>query len=177
MLKTLFLDRDGVINDVIMRDGVVSSPRALAEFSIKDEFIDFYNRLTSLSLQTFVVSNQPDVARRLLDRDELRLMTEELKRRFAFTEVIYCMHDNNDGCECRKPKPGMILQTLKQHDLKADESIIIGDSYKDILAGKAAGIRTIYYCQGYNSTVPCEPDYRVSKLIEALSLLPFTNLS
>lgn len=177
MLKNLFLDRDGVINEIVTRDGKPSSPRSLAEFIIRPEFNDFYKQLAKMPLKVFVVSNQPDVSRGLLEEETVKQIERELHNQFAFTEVLHCMHDDTDNCQCRKPKPGMISGTLKKYQLNPDEAIIIGDSYKDILAGKSAGIRAIYLQQSYNATVSCEPDYVVSSLMDVFSLDVFQNLS
>jgi len=148
MLKTLFLDRDGIINEIVMRHGVISSPRNTAEFVIRADFIEFYKRLESTSLNVFVVSNQPDVKRGGIAEADLGEIVDVMKQRFKFTEIVHCIHDDSDDCKCRKPKPGMITGFLEKYDLCADEAIIIGDSYKDILAGKAAGIGTVYLQQG-----------------------------
>lgn len=177
MLKTIFLDRDGIINEIIMREGTVSSPRTFGEFVFRQDFIDFYERLRMHDISFFVVSNQPDVRRGLILHSELDQMVSEMKSRFKFTEILHCTHDDSDGCVCRKPKPGMISGVLGRYELRPDEAIIIGDSYKDILAGKAAGIETVYLQQGYNATVKCEPDYRVNTLTEVFSLPPFSHLS
>jgi D-glycero-D-manno-heptose 1,7-bisphosphate phosphatase len=177
MLKTLFLDRDGIINEIVMREGVVSSPRLVAEFVIRPDFIEFYKRVERTSLNVFVVSNQPDVSRGAIARSDLDEIVNVMKARFKFTEICHCFHDDRDDCKCRKPKPGMISGFLEQYDLRSDEAIIIGDSYKDILAGKAAGVGTVYLQQDYNAQGACEPDYVVSKLTEVFSLPPFLNLS
>jgi D-glycero-D-manno-heptose 1,7-bisphosphate phosphatase len=174
-LKTVFLDRDGIINDVVMRESGMSSPRALSEFRITEDFPQLYERICKLNL--FVVSNQPDVSRKLLDEEVLNKINESLNGQFAFREIIYCKHDDSFNCECRKPKPGMILQTMNKYSLKAHEAAIIGDSYKDILAGQAAGIRTFYCRRSYNSTISCKPDVIVDGLRELLELPCFSMLS
>ncbi|MFN8551889.1 MAG: HAD-IIIA family hydrolase [Candidatus Obscuribacterales bacterium] len=177
MLKTLFLDRDGIINEIVMRADVVSSPRTLSEFVIRPDFIEFYNRLDTSSLTVFVVSNQPDVRRGTIAAADLEQIITEMRGRFKFTEILHCVHDDRDQCHCRKPKPGMISGLLQKYDRRADEAIIIGDSYKDILAGKAAGIGTVYLQQGYNALGACVPDYVVTQLTEVFDLPPFLNLS
>ncbi|HEY9731610.1 MAG TPA: HAD-IIIA family hydrolase [Drouetiella sp.] len=177
MLKTVFLDRDGIINEIVMREGIVSSPRTVEEFTIRPDFIEFYNRLNSSSLRLFVVSNQPDVSRGAIDKTELAKIVDVMNARFKFTEILHCIHDDSDQCNCRKPKPGMISGFLQNYGLSADEAIIIGDSYKDILAGKAAGIQTVYLQQAYNALGACEPDYVVTRLTEIFSLPPFLELS
>lgn len=167
-LKTIFLDRDGIINEPIQRGSIVSSPRALAEFRLTPDFPALYKQMNALTM--FVVSNQPDVRRGLLDPAVLAEIDAWLSRRFHFTEIIYCTHDDSCLCACRKPKPGMIVETLRKYRLEPDEALIIGDSYKDILAGQAAGIRTIYCRRSYNSTISCKPDYIVNGLDEIRSL-------
>ncbi|CAN5171372.1 HAD family hydrolase [soil metagenome] len=177
MIKTIFLDRDGIINEIVMRDGTVSSPRTVAEFVVRPDFLAFYRRLESTSLSLFVVSNQPDVSRGSIAKVDLEQIEHAMKARFKFTEILHCVHDDRDRCKCRKPKPGMISGVLERYDLCVDEAIIIGDSYKDILAGKAAGIGTVYLQQGHNAVGTCEPDYVVNTLTEVFSLPPFMYLS
>ena len=169
-IKTVFLDRDGIINQVVMRGTIVSSPRSVAEFQLSEDFPTLYEHIHGLRM--FVVSNQPDVQRGLLSVTALDEFGEILAKQFNFAEIIYCTHDDSARCDCRKPKPGMILSRLHSHGLDADEAVIIGDSYKDILAGQAAGIRTIFCRRSYNSTISCKPDYVVNGLRE-IPTLPF----
>jgi D-glycero-D-manno-heptose 1,7-bisphosphate phosphatase len=170
MLNTIFLDRDGVINEVVLREGVVSSPRSLDEFAIRPEFIEFHEQLEPDRFNLFVISNQPDVARELLDPLELAAMTAGLER-FNFREIVYCLHDDRQQCQCLKPKPGMITSLLDKHGLDKSQSILIGDSKKDILAGQAAGIRTVYLKQAYNQQPGCQPEYIVDSLREILGII------
>jgi D-glycero-D-manno-heptose 1,7-bisphosphate phosphatase len=174
-IKTVFLDRDGIINQVVMRGSIVSSPRTVAEFQVTQDFPVLYESIRDLRL--FVVSNQPDVERGLLDVTALHEFAAILKNQFDFEEIIYCTHDDSAKCACRKPQPGMILATLKKHGLEPDEAVIIGDSYKDILAGQAAGIRTIYCLRSYNSSISCEPDFVVKGLQEIYALPLFAPLN
>lgn len=170
MIKTIFFDRDGIINEVVIRGGLTSSPRCLAEFELLPEFEELHRELVPLKLNMFVVSNQPDVSRELLRQEELDDMAALLKARFRFGEILHCVHDDYHLCSCRKPKPGMILSLLEKHALPAGECVMIGDSCKDILAGQAAGVTTIYVRRSYNSDARCKPDYSVSRLLDILSL-------
>ncbi len=167
-IKTVFLDRDGIINEPVHRGSIVSSPRALTEFKLTSDFEELYERISGLTL--FVVSNQPDITRGLLEPQVLEEIGQFLKSRFHFTEIIYCTHDDSCACLCRKPKPGMILETLSRYGLDSHEAVIIGDSYKDILAGQNAGITTIYCRRSYNSGISCKPDYIVDGLNEIAHL-------
>jgi len=169
-IRNLILDRDGVINEIVMRDGVVSSPRDMLEFRLLDEFVRFHVEAAKQRLKMFVVSNQPDVSRRLLPDEVLQAMTDQLKT-FSFGEIVYCRHDDQHQCLCRKPKPGMILDILQKHALNADETVMVGDSRKDVLAGQAAGIRTIYVRRAYNGTLNCAPDFIVDSLDEILGII------
>jgi D-glycero-D-manno-heptose 1,7-bisphosphate phosphatase len=167
-VKNLFLDRDGIINEIILRGETISSPRSFYEFTIRKEFISFYESIKDLNL--FVVSNQPDVTRRLMDYSVLEKINEKLFSLFNFREISYCIHDNTDQCKCRKPKPGMILTLLEKYELKKEKSLLIGDSYKDILAGNTAGVKTVLLKTNYNSKQECKPDYKVEHLEEVTSL-------
>lgn len=170
-MNTIFFDRDGVINDVVMRDGLVSSPRTLSEFCLRSDFMATYEKIRAFDLNLFVVSNQPDVSRSLLSEEILAEMTKLLDERFRFTEVVYCLHDNEEQCLCRKPKPGMLNYLVEKYNIDRCKAIFIGDSKKDVLAGTGAGIRTVYLRQPYNQELGCEPDFIVDRLVEILPIL------
>jgi D-glycero-D-manno-heptose 1,7-bisphosphate phosphatase len=78
LIKTIFLDRDGIINDVVLRDSKVESPRTVSEFKIRPEFINFYKEIDTGGFNLFVISNQPDIARNKMDIKELEIMTEQI---------------------------------------------------------------------------------------------------
>ena len=166
MIKNLFLDRDGIINEIVLRGPTVGSPRSLSEFRIRDEFLAFYRRLKKLEVNLFVISNQPDVARALMSRHELDEMTILLRDSFEFKEILYCMHDEHANCFCRKPKPGLITTLLEKYELKKDESLLIGDGFKDIMAGRNAGIRTVFVARDYNRENNCYPTHKITNLEE-----------
>ena len=150
--KNLFFDRDGVINEVIMRGSLVSSPRNINEFHIKEDFINFKKRIND-SIKCFVVTNQPDIARELLTADELSLMHQKLNNLFNFLEIKYCPHDDSHECRCRKPKPGMINSIIKKYNLRKSESLMIGDSLKDVTAAKRSNIDCVYLKTNYNKKI------------------------
>ena len=148
--KNLFLDRDGIINKVIMRGNTVSSPRCLDEFKLRKDFIEFYNRLEN-SLNLFVITNQPDIKRGLLKENDLEEMHKLIKKKFFIKEIVYCPHDDEDKCICRKPKPGMIKKITNKFNLNLDQCLMIGDSNKDILTAQASNIDSIFLKTKYNS--------------------------
>lgn len=164
--KNIFLDRDGVINEVIIRDSIVSSPRSMSEFIIRDDFHQFISNLETERHKFFVVTNQPDISRNLLDIDDLNKMHEMIYTLFPIVEIVFCGHDDINNCSCRKPKPGMINRIISDHSLKREECIMIGDSSKDIIAAERAGIDKIFLKTTYNqihNTVD-----KVSKLVSLL---------
>ncbi|MBP9089471.1 HAD-IIIA family hydrolase [bacterium] len=170
-MDTVFFDRDGVINEVILRAGLVSSPRTLDEFRLRPDFVSAFQKISNLDISFFVVSNQPDVSRGLLSQATLAEMTESLQARFKFKEVVYCLHDNDQQCLCRKPKPGMLNYLVEKYAIERAKAIFIGDSAKDVLAGSAAGIRTIFLRQNYNQPSGCQPDFIVDSLAEILPII------
>ena len=161
--KNLFLDRDGIINKVIMRGNTVSSPRCLDEFKLRKDFIEFYNRLED-SLNLFVITNQPDIKRGLLKENDLEEMHKLIKKKFFIKEIVYCPHDDEDKCICRKPKPGMIKKITNKFNLNLDQCLMIGDSNKDILTAQASNIDSIFLKTKYNS-LPSN-GFIVSSLLE-----------
>lgn len=175
-IKTIFFDRDGVINEVVMRGTVVASPRSVAELKLRKDFLEFYSKIAAAQLNLFVVSNQPDVARNLMTADDLGAITNNITEQAQFKEVRYCTHDNAEECHCRKPKPGMIVDLLEKYNLSPSEAIIVGDSYKDILAGNAAGIGTVYLLGSYNASVDCDPHLTVRSLQDITQHYTFTRV-
>lgn len=171
LIRNLFFDRDGIINEVIFRDSRVESPRTFSEFKIRQEFIEFYNKIIKTGFNSFIISNQPDVQRNKMDIKELEMMTDQLNYSFNFKEISYCLHDDSDNCNCRKPKPGMITKLLEKYNLLKDESIFIGDSIKDVKAGLNAGIKTVLLRTNYNLNSDIHADYRINNLTEILKII------
>ena len=158
--KNIFLDRDGVINEIIFRDGIVSSPWKIDEFELTRDIKQFVTHLHQNKKNVYVVSNQPDISRGGLVQDELNLMDEMIQEELNIDNISYCKHDDHHICECRKPKPGLILSLIRDYRLEKKDSVIIGDSWKDILAGKNAGIDTIYLKTSYNHLQNRQKSYK-----------------
>jgi D-glycero-D-manno-heptose 1,7-bisphosphate phosphatase len=176
LIDAIFLDRDGVINEVVLRDGIVSSPRSLHELIVREEFIEFHHEVRKFPTRLFVVSNQPDISRKLFEQSVLTKIDERLQQFFAFDEIVYCTHDDDACCECRKPKPGMIISLLQKHRINPERAIFIGDSKKDVLAGQAAGVTTVFLRRPYNAGA-VDAEFTVDSLREILNLVTFTEES
>tara|TARA_S200000501_G_scaffold85996_1_gene78792 strand:+ start:21951 stop:22460 length:510 start_codon:yes stop_codon:yes gene_type:complete len=161
----IFLDRDGVINEVIFRKDTVSSPRFIDEFKFRKDFLSFAKNVDKTK-KFFVVTNQPDVKRKLLRENHLKEMHKKLMDILDFEEIFVCMHDDDDNCKCRKPKPGMILDAISKYNLFHEECIMIGDSVKDLKAANAAGIDAFLLDTNYNKKV--DYSYKIQSLISII---------
>ena len=140
--KVVFLDRDGVLNVLVERDGKMVSPRLFKDFRILDGVSDAIEKLRRQNYELVVVTNQPDISRGLMLQDELDQMTQAV---FALGvhEVLICTHSDEDACLCRKPKPGLLTQYLESLDSEPTEIWMIGDREVDMQAGRAVQARTI----------------------------------
>jgi D-glycero-D-manno-heptose 1,7-bisphosphate phosphatase len=154
----VFLDRDGVLTEAEVVAGVPQSPRLASEMRILDEAQPACRALADAGLLLICITNQPEIARGGLDRAELEAMNEVLQRELGLDEVVVCPHDDEDGCDCRKPRPGMILDAARRHGIELAASFTVGDRWRDIDAGKAAGTVTIFIDRGYDEQLSKRPD-------------------
>jgi D-glycero-D-manno-heptose 1,7-bisphosphate phosphatase len=167
--RAVFLDRDGVINKLIYRDGRPTSPRNIAEFEFEAGVENALRVLREAGFKLFVVSNQPELMRGLLTSESLGLMTDRILNTLKIDEVRICPHDDDDECRCRKPQPGMLVELARKHDVSLKESYIIGDTWKDSRAGSSAGCKSIIIDRRYNVDDPA--DWRVPDLGAAVDLI------
>jgi D-glycero-D-manno-heptose 1,7-bisphosphate phosphatase len=167
--KTVFLDRDGVINKIVYRDGRPTSPRNIEEFEFEAGVESALNGLSTAGFRLFVVTNQPELSRGLLTQESLRMMTDRIMNALKIEEVRICPHDQADGCGCRKPRPGMLLDLANKYGLALEKSYMVGDTWKDSRAGNSAGCKSIILDREYNLGDPA--DWRVSNLSGAADLI------
>jgi D-glycero-D-manno-heptose 1,7-bisphosphate phosphatase len=167
--RAVFLDRDGVINSVIFRDGKPASPRLLSEFHFERGIERPLQRLKIAGLRLFVITNQPDIARGLMDSQVLDCMNQVLMDRLSVEAIEVCPHDDRDDCRCRKPKPGMLLTIANRAGIDLAESFVVGDSWRDVQAARAAGCAGIILERSYNCDD--DADYRVVTLSDAAQLI------
>ena len=170
----MFLDRDGVINEVVFRGGEKPiAPWKLEEFKFIQGIKDPLEELSRMGYHLFVVSNQPDIARRYVDASTIEKMNEIILETFPIQDVMICPHDDRHNCNCRKPKPGMLIELSHKWDVDLKNSFLIGDNWKDMDAGKAAGCKTILIDKPYNKHVI--PDFRVKNLEQAVNVIKSSN--
>jgi D-glycero-D-manno-heptose 1,7-bisphosphate phosphatase len=173
MPKAAFLDRDGVLNEAVVRDSLPHAPSRLGDLHIYPEAADALARLKAGGYLLIVVTNQPDVARGEVERSTVEAINTNLRSVLpAIDDIRVCWHDDADNCPCRKPKPGLILDALKDYDIDLAASFMVGDRWRDIDAGANAGVRTILVDRHWPERAPDHaPDYVVGGIAEAADVI------
>jgi D-glycero-D-manno-heptose 1,7-bisphosphate phosphatase len=171
MVRAVFLDRDGVINANLERNGKPVAPTSLAEFRILPGVAEAARRLKQAGFLLVVVTNQPDVANGITPRATVEAMHAEIRQNLPIDDIMICFHTDADHCVCRKPKPGLILDAAAKHGIDLPSSYIVGDRWRDVLAGQAAGCATIFVDYGYPQDQPATPDHIVGSLAEAAAIV------
>jgi histidinol-phosphate phosphatase family protein len=181
MIKSLFIDRDGVVN---------KDPGGWTKTNYVTDRVDFHfvpgtlqalKILKEKGIKVIVASNQGGVNKGLYTKEELEnvnsfMLKEIEKAGGAIEEVIYCIHRDEDKCECRKPKPGMLASAAKKYGIDPKTTYFIGDAKTDVTAGKMAGCKSILVLSGKSSRKDIElwedkPDYVFTNLLEAVKWL------
>ncbi len=165
--KAVFLDRDGVLNRALVRDGRPYSPTTNAEFVILDEARIACRLLKENGFFLLCVTNQPDIARAITPSATVDSFNEELRRTLALDDVFVCPHEDADACACRKPKPGLLQMGAAKYGLDLTACFMVGDRWRDIEAGQAASCRTVFIDRGYCERSPFGADYVTTSVIEA----------
>jgi D-glycero-D-manno-heptose 1,7-bisphosphate phosphatase len=163
--SAVFLDRDGVLNEVVERDGQPASPRSLAEVRLVAD-IDAVNRLAAAGHLVFITTNQPDVARGHVSRAVIEDVMDQIRSRVHVDDTRVCTHEDADGCDCRKPKPGMLVDLARHWHVDLAHSWMIGDMWRDVEAARAAGCRSVVIRTAYNRDVSA--DLQADTLSEAV---------
>ncbi len=169
--RAVFLDRDGVINANINREGRDVAPTTLADFRLLPGVGEAVARLKGAGFTVIVVTNQPDVATGRTSRETVDAMHEALHREVPVDAIKTCFHTDSHGCSCRKPLPGMLTEAAQEFGLDLTKSFMVGDRWRDIHAGLAAGCRTIFVDYGKPQEVPHKPDKKVQSLPEAVAFI------
>jgi D-glycero-D-manno-heptose 1,7-bisphosphate phosphatase len=155
--RAVFLDRDGVINKALVRNGRPYPPRTAAELEILPGTRDALLRLRESGFLNVVVTNQPDVARGTMPRAFVEKIHAQLRSTLTIDAFYVCWHDDRDKCDCRKPLPGLLLRASADLGIDLERSFMIGDRWRDIAAGQRAGCRTIWIDYGYDEPKPQPP--------------------
>jgi D-glycero-D-manno-heptose 1,7-bisphosphate phosphatase len=183
MTRAFFLDRDGVLNEMVAGADGLDSPRSVHEFKLLPGAAAAVRRLNGLGLPVVVVSNQPGVAKGKFPASDLDAMTELMKQALqddlaALQGIYYCVHhpdavvsDYRTLCDCRKPKSGLLTQAAQDMTLELVGSYMVGDQPRDMVAGKSVGCTTFLVGAGDSHGVPDEADHVCGDLEAAARLI------
>jgi D-glycero-D-manno-heptose 1,7-bisphosphate phosphatase len=174
----IFLDRDGVLIESRRAPGGSTPPRSVEDVAILPGAAPALDALRAAGYSLVVVTNQPDVARGSTTRAEVDAINAELRRALPLDEIYVCFHDGPE-CECRKPRPGMLLDAARDLDLDLERSWLIGDRWVDIAAGAAAGVQTVLIERAWSwhptssGAAPSDlsPDHAAANVAEAAELI------
>ena len=171
MNKAVFLDRDGVINRAIVRDGRPYPPGSLEEFEILPGVKQAVDLLRKDGFKVVVVTNQPDVSKGIQLKRVVETIHQYLSDQLKIDGLKVCYHMDEDACECRKPRPGMLFEAAEDWSIDLSRSFMVGDRWRDVEAGQAAGCTTILVQYNYSERSPNNPDAVVHSLLEASNLI------
>ena len=169
MNRAIFLDRDGVLNEVVMRNGKPYSPAGLDELKVVADAASALAKLKARGFLLIVVTNQPDIARGLAPVSLIDALNARVTSGLPIDAVEMCPHDDNDGCNCRKPKPGMLLRAAERDDIDLSNSFMIGDRWRDIEAGRQTGCRTLLIGDGYSEKELNDPKRKPDVTLQSLT--------
>jgi D-glycero-D-manno-heptose 1,7-bisphosphate phosphatase len=171
--KAVFLDRDGVINRALERDGMPYPPASIEEFEILPEVPGACRSLKEAGYLLVVATNQPDVGRGTVSRDVVEKIHARMIEVLPIDWVEVCYHAGRGEppCQCRKPRPGMLLDAAERFGIDLAKSWMVGDRWRDIDCGHAAGCQTIFIDRGYSETLREQPHHRARDLAEAAGII------
>ncbi len=169
--RAVFLDRDGVINAAIVRDGKPYAPLSQDEMRILDGVPQALAQLRAAGYLNVLVTNQPDVANGKTTRAVVEQMHSRLVQELPIDAVKVCFHDDADNCACRKPKPGMLLEAARELGIDMAKSYLVGDRWRDVAAAQAAGCKALFIDYSYRERQPDLPYVRVKSLPDAAAFI------
>ncbi len=170
MIAAAFLDRDGVLNASLLREGVPCPPNNLQEVRILPGVKEAIELLLQNNYLPVVITNQPDVARGTINLFEIEAINEFIGRETGITRFYVCTHDDIDQCRCRKPKTGLIELAKREVGIDLRKSFLVGDRWRDIEAGQSLGLPSFFIDHSYSEAKPKLPFIRVTSLLEAVSI-------
>jgi D-glycero-D-manno-heptose 1,7-bisphosphate phosphatase len=167
----VFLDRDGVLNEAIVRNGRPVPPTTVDEVVIPDGVTEACRRLSDAGFLLIVVTNQPDIARGTTTWQAVDTINAHLTDQLGLDAVRICPHNDGDACGCRKPAPGLLLSAAEELGLDLDCSLMVGDRWRDVEAGRRAGVTTVWLRSEYREPAPHLPDHVVDRLLDVVPLV------
>ena len=172
-VRIVFLDRDGVINRALEHESKPYPPRCLAEFEILPEVPAACAKLKAAGFLLVVATNQPDVGRGTLPQSVVEEIHAYMLTQLPIDRVEVCYHAGKgmSDCDCRKPRPGMLLHAAGDLNADLSQCWMVGDRWRDVDAGHAAGCKTIFIDRGYAEELKQKPDFTAKNLLEAAEII------
>ena len=168
--KALFLDRDGTINKARLTKGKPYPPRSNKNLKFITGITDLIHYANKKKYIVIVITNQPDFERGLTTKKNIISINKLIKKKFKIKKIYTCYSSLNSNF-FKKPNPGMIFQAKKDYNIDLNKSFLIGDTWKDILAGKKANVKTILLKRKYNLKIISKPNYIVKNLKKVIPIL------
>jgi len=173
--RAVFLDRDGVINRVVVRKGMPYPPSCVEEFELYADVPDGCARLKAANFLLVVITNQPDVGRGTQNREAVEAMNLKMQSALPVLDRIeVCYHGGErygQPCDCRKPRPGLIFRAAAELNIDPKKSYVVGDRWRDVDCARAAACRAIFIQRGYKETLREAPDFTVANFDEAVTAI------
>jgi D-glycero-D-manno-heptose 1,7-bisphosphate phosphatase len=173
--RAVFLDRDGVLNRPVVRNGQPHPPSCVEDFELYDDVEEGCAQLKAAEFLLVVITNQPDVGRGMQSRKAVEAMHVKLQSALpSLDRIEICYHAGKrygESCDCRKPRPGMILRAAADLKIDLGASYVIGDRWRDVDCARAAGCRAIFIQRGYQESLREVPDFTVENFNDAVNAL------
>lgn len=168
----LFLDRDGVVNESVVRGGKPYPPSTPEEVRYITGILELCQSAKQAGWLVIIATNQPDVGRGTMARSTVEAIHDSMRRDLPLDDIEVC-YDPGQGqpSAFRKPAPGMLLHAAEKHGIDLPSSIMVGDRWRDVACGKAAGCRTIFIDYDYDEEMKEVPDITVPSLSAAIPVL------
>lgn len=167
--RAAFLDRDGVLIQARVRDGRPFPVETPDDVEVVAGAAEACAELRRAGVLVVVVTNQPDVARGTTTVPQVEAINDRLCDAVQVDAIVSCFHDDADDCPCRKPRPGMLTYAADRWDVSLTRSVLVGDRWRDIEAGRRCGCHTVFVDHSYRERAPDAPDLTVRTLADATS--------
>lgn len=169
--RAVFLDRDGVLNRAIVREGKPYPPAAPGELELMPGVLEGCRRLKEAGFLLIVATNQPDVGRGTQSRHVVEEMHRLLREMLPLDGIEVCYDGGPGPSEFSKPAPGMLLKAAGEWGIDLERSFMVGDRWRDVDCGRAAGCVTIFMDHDYRETLNQDPHYRVGSFSQAVKVI------
>ncbi len=177
--KIIFLDRDGIINRKPPKGTYVTN---WSEFKFLSDVKKALRTLVKKGYEICIITNQPGIARDMMTKKDLDTIHKKMVAELAISginikKIYVCPHGWDEGCSCRKPNPGLLLQAARENAIDLSKTFFIGDDERDVVAGQRAGCKTVYVAESPStSLLTAQPDIIAPSLSVGVKKILFGNL-